>query len=151
MYEAGNTMNGLLGTEASLASDLSLIVSWIFGIVAVVGAINGHRRRFSKHCPVMTTGMLLNWIPVLIVMIPTWLTKLTIGGNGSAGLQTLAPLGHGVLGAVTQLLMTYTVARMQWLEDLPPDKPLWLMRITIGLWILTVIGGTAVYLTLYVL
>jgi uncharacterized membrane protein YozB (DUF420 family) len=142
-------MNGFLGTEASLGSDLSLVVSWILGIVAVAGAVNGHRRRFSKHCPVMTAGAFLNWIPVLIVMIPTWLGTLTNGGGG--GPETLAPVGHGVLGAITQLLMTYTVVRMQWFEDLPPEEPLWLMRITIGLWILTVIGGTAVYLTLYVL
>jgi putative membrane protein len=141
-------MNGFLGTEASLGSDLSLIFSWIFGIVAVVGAVNGRRRRFSKHCPVMTTGMLLNWIPVLIVMIPSWLGVVT---NGDGTTTSLAPLGHGVLGAVTQVLMSYTVVRMQWLEDLPPKEPLWLMRTTIILWILTVLGGAVVYLTLYVL
>jgi len=141
-------MSGILGTKAGLSADLALITTWIFGIVAMVGAVNGRRRRFSKHCPVMTTGMLLNWIPVLIVMIPSWLGVVTSGGGNTT---SLAPLGHGVLGAVTQVLMSYTVVRMQWLEDLPPKEPLWLMRAAITLWILTVLGGTVVYLTLYVL
>ena len=145
-------MEGFLGTDASLLSDLSLILSWVIGAAAVAGAISGRRRRISKHCPVMAVGALANWIPVLVVMIPTWLGVAT----GSADVRTpttvstIAPLGHGVLGAVTQALMTYTVARMYWLEDLPPDRPIWLMRTTILLWTLTVIGGTAVYVTLYV-
>lgn len=141
-------MYGFLGTKATLGSDLALVFTVIFGVVAVVGAINGRRRQFSKHCPVMTAGMLLNWIPVFIVMIPTWLGAVTSGGGGGA--TSLAPMGHGVLGAVTQLLMTYTVARMQWLENLPPKQPIGLMRITIILWLLTVLGGVFVYLTLYV-
>ena len=145
------TIDGFLGTEATVGSDLALALSWVFWVIAGVGAINGRRRRFSKHCPVMTASAFLNWIPVLIVMIPAWLSTLTSGGQSSTGLQALAPVGHGILGAVTQLLMTYTVSRMQWFEDLPPEEPIWLMRITTGLWTLTVLGGTLVYLTLYVL
>jgi hypothetical protein len=48
-----------------------LILRVIFGIAAVAGGINGFRRRISQLCPVMATGARLNWIPVLIVMIPT--------------------------------------------------------------------------------
>jgi putative membrane protein len=144
-------MYGILGTNATLRSDLTLIFTVIFGIVAAVGAIHGRRRRFSKHCPVMTVGMLLNWIPILIVMIPNWLGVITSGSGGGIGATSLAPIGHGVLGGVTQVLMTYTVMRMQWFEDLPPKEPIWLMRITIVLWLLTVLGGIFVYLTLYVL
>jgi uncharacterized membrane protein YozB (DUF420 family) len=143
-------MAGFLGTKASLLSDLSLILTWIFGIVAAVGAVNGLRRRISRHCPLMAAGALLNWLPVLVVMIPKWFGVVAETGEGTGGVSTIAPLGHGVLGTVTQLLMTYTVIRMYWLEDLPPRRPLWLMRITGILWGLTLIGGVAVYVTLYV-
>ena len=144
-------MEGFLGTDAPLWSDLSLVLTGVFAIVAAVGGINGRRRRISQHCPLMATGALLNWIPVLVVMIPTWLgVAADTADVPPTMLGTLAPLGHGVLGAITQLLMTYTVARMYWLEDLPPDRPIWLMRSTMILWILTVVGGTAVYATLYV-
>jgi len=145
-------MEGFLGTQAPFWSDLSLVLTWVLTVVAGVGGVNGRRRRISNHCPLMATGALLNWLPVLIVMIPTWLNVAA----GAADVPTptmiarFAPLAHGVLGGFTQLLMTYTVTRMYWLEDLPPDRPLWLMRITLGFWIVTVIGGTAVYVTLYV-
>jgi hypothetical protein len=128
-----------------------LVLTWVLGIVAGVGAVNGRRRRISNHCPLMAVGALLNWLPVLIVMIPTWLGVAA----GAADVPTptivsrIAPLGHGVLGAFAQLLLTYTVARMYWLEDLPPDRPIWLMRIALIVWVVTLIGGTAVYLALY--
>jgi uncharacterized membrane protein YozB (DUF420 family) len=143
-------MEGILGTEASLGSDLSLIFTLVFGIVGVAGAINGRRRRISRHCPVMATGALLNWIPVLLVMVPKWLGVVTGTADVAPGIPSVSALGHGVLGAVTQLLMTYTVARMYWLKDLPPDRPIWLMRATIIVWVLTSIGGVVVYVNLYV-
>jgi len=143
-------MEGFLGTQAPFRSDLSLVLTLAFAIAAAVGAINGLRRRISKHCPVMATGAFLNWIPVLVVMIPKWLGVATGTADVAAGIPTVSSLGHGVLGGVTQLLMTYTVTRMYWLEDLPPDRPIWLMRVTGVLWGLTVLGGVLVYLNLYV-
>lgn len=144
-------MEGFLGTRAPFLSDVSLVLTWVLAIAAAVGAINGRRRRISKHCPVMATGALLNWIPVLVVMIPMWMGVATGTEDTGAGIPTIAPLLHGVLGGVTQLLMTYTVTRMYWLEDLPPDRTIWLMRSTIVLWAVTVLGGAAVYLSLYVM
>jgi len=143
-------MAGFLGTEASFWSDLSLILTWALGIAAAVGAVNGRRRRISEHCPVMAAAALVNWVPVLLVMIPNWLGLVSETTSVPSGLATIVPLGHGVIGAVTQLVMTYTVARMYWLDDLPPKRPIWLMRIAIVLWILTVLGGTGVYVSLYV-
>ena len=143
-------MEGFLGTRAPFLSDLSLLLTIIFGVAAAIGAVNGLRRRISKHCPVMATGAFLNWIPVLMVMVPKWLGVATGTADVEAGLPTVAALGHGVLGGITQLLMMYTVTRMYWLEDLPPDRPIWLMRVTGGLWGLTIFGGVLVYLNLYV-
>lgn len=143
-------MNGFLGTSAPLLSDLSLVLSLVLGAVAVFGAVRAHQRRFSTHCPVMATAMLLNWLPVLVVMVPAWLESAGGGGPLAGEAFSLAPVLHGILGAVTQLLMTYTVVRMYWAEELPPERPIWLMRITLVLWLLTVIGGTAVYVASYV-
>lgn len=64
-------MEGSSRTQAPFRSDLSLILRVIFGIAAVAGGIDGFRRRISQLCPVMATGAPLDWIPVLIVMIPT--------------------------------------------------------------------------------
>jgi cytochrome b561 len=98
----------------------------------------------------MATAALLHWIPVLAIMIPAWLAAA--GGNSKlTGPLSLVPIFHGLLGGFTQLLMTYTVTRMYWVERLPPEKPIWLMRTTAIFWLLTITGGIAVYLVTYVL
>lgn len=143
-------MNGFLGTEAGLWPDISLIMTLILGGAATYGGIQAHKKRFTKHCPIMATAAFLNWFPVLFVMIPTMLEVLQGNETLVTGTFASAPIFHGILGSIAQLLMTYTVVRMYWIENLPPEKPLWLMRITISLWLLTVIGGIGVYTLVYV-
>lgn len=143
-------MDGFLNTSASFLADLSLVLTLFLGAVALYGGLQARRRAFSKHCPVMAGAALANWIPVLMIMVPTWLDLAQQEQILAAGLASLTPFIHGLLGGFTQILMTYTVVRMYWLQQLPPRQPIWLMRITIALWVLTLIGGSAVYLTKYV-
>ncbi len=143
-------MNGILNTGAGLWSDLSLILTILLGIVAAYGGIQARKKQFSKHCPVMAVAAMINWIPILVVMVPTWLGVLQGSETLTTGAFANIPVFHGILGGFTQLLMTYTVTRMYWIESLPPRKPIWLMRTTIILWFLTVIGGVGVYLVSYV-
>jgi putative membrane protein len=143
-------MNGLLGTSASFSSDLSLILTIIFGIAAIGGAVQARRKKFSNHCPVMAVAAMMNWIPVVFVMLPIWI-ELFNNGQIFAEISSLTPFFHGVLGGTTQILMTYTVARMYWLKQLPPKQPIWLMRSTLILWLLTMVGGSLVYIMKYVL
>ena len=144
-------MNGFLTTEASFLSDISLVSTILLGLVAAFGGIQAKRKKFSTHCPVMATAAMLNWLPVLVVMIPSWLGVVQGTEQLASGLYANVPVFHGILGGLTQLLMTYTVTRMYWIESLPPQKPIWLMRTTIFLWILTVLGGIGVYLVSFVI
>lgn len=143
-------MNGFFGTEASFLSDISLVTNIVLVIVAAYGGIQARKKQFSKHCPVMAVAALLNWLPVLIVMVPSWVGVLSGTETLATGTFANVPIFHGILGAFTQLLMTYTVIRMYWAENLPPQKPIGLMRTTIFLWILTVLGGIGVYLVSFV-
>ncbi len=144
-------MNGIFGTTAPLLSDLSLIASILLGAVAAFGGIQAKKKKFNNHCPVMAYAAFLNWIPVLAVMVPALIGVLQGTETLATGAFASVPIFHGILGTFTQLLMTYTVARMYWVETLPPQKPLWLMRITMALWLLTVFGGMGVYAAAYVL
>jgi uncharacterized membrane protein YozB (DUF420 family) len=144
-------MNGILGTSAPLGADLSLIFSILLIIIASIGAWQAHRKQFRSHCPVMAIAGLLNWIPVLFVMIPTWISLLSGERAFGTGFLANIPILHGILGLIAQILITYTVFRMYWLKTLPPKKTLWLMRTTMTLWFLTVIGGIGVYFTAYAL
>lgn len=144
-------MNGFFGTGAPLLSDLSLLASILLGCMAAFGGIQARKKHFSKHCPLMAYAAMLNWIPVLVVMVPTFIRAIQ-------GIQTLAegpfagmPIFHGILGTFSQLIMTYTVIRMYGVKSLPPKNPLWLMRAAILLWLLTVVGGIGVYMVRFVL
>ncbi len=140
-------MRGFLGTSAPLLADLVLVVTLALGIVASAGAVLARRKRFPPHCRLLAAAALLNWLPVLVGMMPRW-TSL-IGSDLSSPFVS-APMIHGAAGLVVQVLMTYTVVRMNWLKRLPPRRPRWLMRVTIALWLLSVLSGVGVYLLLYV-
>lgn len=142
-------MSGLFGTEASIASDLSLVVTMVLAIVGAYGGLKARQQQYSRHCPVMAAAALLTWLPAVFVMVPVWL-EVVRGSETIAPAQwRVAPVFHGALGLVALLLMTYTVTRMYWLKQLPPEQPVWLMRSTLGLWLLAVIGGVSVYLVAY--
>ncbi len=142
-------MKGFLGTNAPFWSDVAIVMIIVLFGVAVYGATNAMKKRFSRHCPVMTTAAILNWLPILFYMIPHWF--LAAHGNlpGVTPAAERLPVLHGGLGLFTQLMITYTITRQNWIKTLPPKKPIWLMRVTITLWFLTVLGGLFVYLTLY--
>lgn len=144
-------MNGFLGTQAPLLSDLSLIASVLMSGVAAFGGIQARKKNFSSHCPLMAYAAGLNWIPVLVVMVPVFVRLLQGTQTLTEGPFVTVPIFHGILGTVTQLLMTYTVTRMYWVKSLPPKNPLWLMRAAMLLWLLTVLGGIGVYTVSFVL
>ena len=144
-------MNGIFGTTAPLLSDLSLIASILLGAAAAFGGIQAKKKHFKKHCPIMAYAAFLNWLPILAVMVPALIGVLQGTRTLAAGAFASMPIFHGILGTLTQVLMTYTVIRMYWVETLPPKKTIWLMRITMTLWLLTVFGGIGVYAVSYML
>jgi uncharacterized membrane protein YozB (DUF420 family) len=79
-------------------------------------------------------------------MIPSWISILR-SGEIALALIDLAPLVHGALGLGVQALMTYTVFRVTRLER--PRQARALMQVTLTLWILALIGGIGVYVSLY--
>lgn len=144
-------MHGFLGTAASLSSDISLIMMWGLLIVAFLGYLQARKKHFDKHEAIMPWAALLNWIPILVVMVPVMSRIISGKYHLTGGVFGPLPYFHAALGLTTQVLLTYTVIRMKWATDFPPKKPLWLMRIALIMWVLTVLGGTFLYLAAYVI
>ena len=138
-------MQGFLTEQASLFADLSLVSIWILGLAAALGGIQARRRKFSVHCPIMAAAGLLNWIPMLLFMLPRWLDVVQGQDSITGSLADTGPLIHGIIGGVIQLLITYTIIRMYWIKELPPRQPVWLMRSTLTLWALSVLSGSIIY------
>ena len=129
---------------------ISLALTLGMGVAAFVGWQLARRRRFPVHCRLMATAALLNWVPILLVMIPSWLGLAAHRAWTLGGPTTLVPLAHGVLGGVSQLLITYTAVRMNWLKRLPPHNTRLLMRVALVFWLLSALGGIGVFLLWYV-
>jgi uncharacterized membrane protein YozB (DUF420 family) len=147
-------MSGFLGTYASFRSDLSLLFIFLCGAAAAYGGWQAREYRFSRHCPIMATAGLLNWVPIVLLMMPSWLKLVGSALRGNA-FTTMTPAGilpviHGVLAACSQLLITYTITRMYLVKSLPPERPIWLMRTTIFLWLLSAVGGIFIYVRTYI-
>ena len=142
-------MSGFLGTAAPLVADLTQVGMVILGLWAGVGFVQARRRAFPVHCRWMAWLTFLAYGPILVGMVPAWLGLARLGGAVFAQQATVVPFMHGVVGGLAQLLMTYTVVRMNWRRKWPPRRPLWLMRISLALWLLAIGGGSGVYLLLY--
>jgi uncharacterized membrane protein YozB (DUF420 family) len=139
-------MQGFLGTSASLRADLVLIVTLVLGIAALASIPLARRRRFPQHCRLLTVATLLNWLPLLVGMIPQWIGLI---GSGLSSPLISVPMIHGSVGLIVQVLMTYVVVRMNWLKRLPPRRPGRLMRVTLALWLISLVSGLSVYVLYY--
>ncbi|MBG0788175.1 MAG: hypothetical protein H0S79_24065 [Anaerolineaceae bacterium] len=144
-------MNGFFGTTASYNSDLSLITSIFFFGVGLIAYFQARNRKFGPHANLMVWAVLLNWIPILIVMIPTALKIVQYDLKLTTGVFAMMPIIHAVIGTVAQLVMTYTVIRMKWARKLPPRRTRVLMRVAMVLWVLTILGGIGLYVAAFVI
>ena len=143
-------MSGFFGTTAGYNSDLSLIASIFFFVIGLIAYFQARNRKFGSHANLMVWAVLLNWIPVLLVMVPTALKIVQYDLKLTTGAFATMPIVHAVIGTVSQLVMTYTVIRMKWARKLPPRRTRLLMRVAMVLWVLTILGGIGLYVAAFV-
>ena len=92
-------MSGFFGTTAGYNSDLSLIASLFFFAIGVVAYFQARNRKFKPHANLMVWGVLLNWIPVLLVMVPTFMKINQYDLQLTTGAFATLPRAHAVIGA----------------------------------------------------
>ncbi len=124
-------------------SDLILLAYVILIVPAMlVGFFFARRKMFEPyHKFTMTTITIVNWILILVVMLPTYLSL----PRDPSQPHFLVPTIHLIPGAIAQILATYLVIRM-WFEKQLPN---WFkvqniklfMRTTLTLWIITALLG----------
>jgi hypothetical protein len=143
---------GILGTNASLASDLSLLAYILLLVPAMaVGFVFARRKMFEPyHKLTMTTITIVNWIIIAFLMAVRYSQAVSGGFNSSV----ILPSVHLLFGGTAQLLATYLVIRMWFEKQLPAwfkvrrIKPY--MRATLALWFITALLGMGTYYAWYV-
>jgi uncharacterized membrane protein YozB (DUF420 family) len=151
------TMQGFLGTGASLLADITLIAYILLILPAMVaGYIFARRRMFEPQHKITMTGIvLLNWVLILWLMVFSYRDGVAPGVPAALGdVRVWLPTLHLGIGALAQLMGTYLVLRMWFEKVLPPAlmvKNIKIyMRFTLAGWLLAALMGIGIYATWYV-
>ena len=147
-------IKGFLGTGATFAADLNLVVQLVMGAALTAGVLLAKRKYYKAHGICQTTVLILNLLMIGLVMWPTFRQQVR---------PTLpkvlhkwyfaAPTIHAVLGAAAELLGLYIVVAAgtsilpEWMCF--KDWKRW-MRAELTLWFIVVLTGMGTYYLWYV-
>jgi len=110
---------GFLGTNASLVSDLSLVLGVLVALTLTVGVALAMRKKFNAHRWVQSTAVLLNVIQVGTIMVGSFTRSAAPGIPSRLGEHYFAvAAAHGLLGTLTLGLGVFVALRAN--ELLPP-------------------------------
>jgi uncharacterized membrane protein YozB (DUF420 family) len=145
---------GFLGTGATFAADINLVVQLIMGSALLAGAFLARHKHYRAHAICQTTVLLLNLLMIGLVMWPSFQQQVT-----PALYKVLhkwyyeAAAMHAVLGITAELLGLYIVivagtnVLPQWLRFKYWKR--W-MRAELVLWAVVLLSGVVTYCAWYV-
>jgi len=147
------TMPGILGTKATLRSDLTLVLILITAVLFTLGFILARRKQFETHRWVQTTSVLVNTLVVLISMVTSYIIYILPGipaklGQGDYAVTTV----HGIVGTVALLLGLFVILRGNELvpEGLRFKNYKLFMRWAYTLYMIATLGGVGVYIIVFI-
>ncbi len=149
-------MNGFLGTNASLLSDITLI-AYLFLLLPgmLLGFAFARRKMYEPHHKlVMTSVVIVNWVLIAVVMLGSYQRGVAPYLSSAFGdVRVSLPTLHAITGGLGQLLATYLAIRMWFEKQLPAALKVknikFYMRTTLALWVVTILLGAVIYLTWY--
>jgi hypothetical protein len=146
-------MKGFLGTGATFAADLNLVIQALMGAALILGGFLARWKRFRAHALCQTAVLALNLAMIALVMWPSFRVQVAprLARHLTAPYYAVAA-AHGALGAVTELFGLY-IALMAGTRILPPRLRLrnwkfW-MRAELALWWVVILSGAGTYYIWY--
>lgn len=146
-------MKGLLGTWASFAADLNLVIQIAMGIALLAGTFLARAKRYAAHGACQAAVLILNLPMIFLVMWPSFHLRVLPHLSRHFGRRYYAiSTAHGVLGALAEVLGLYIllVAGTNILPQAWRFKrwKLW-MRIELALWWVVLLSGIGTYYVWY--
>ena len=147
-------MKGFLGTGATFAADLNLVVQLMMGVALAVGAVLAQQKRYRAHGICQATVLLLNLLMIGLVMWPSF--RQQVEPALSKVLHKWyyeAATIHAVLGITAELLGLYIIL-VAGTNVLPEGLKfkhwkLW-MRTELVLWAIVLLSGVGTYCAWYI-
>jgi uncharacterized membrane protein YozB (DUF420 family) len=147
-------MKGFLGTGATFAADLNLVVQLMMGVALAMGAVLARQRRYKAHGICQATVLLLNLLMIGLVMWPSFREQVKPALSKALHRWYYeAATIHAVLGITAELLGLYIVL-VAGTNILPEGLKfkhwkLW-MRTELVLWAIVLLSGVGTYCAWYV-
>jgi len=140
-------MSGLLGTKASTASDLNLLLQIIILIILFVGVKFAKEKAqdgLKKHGRIMTIAVIMNAVTILLVMGPSLVINFDAVLAEPSTIGFPLTLIHALFGSLAEVLGLVFVFKKF------GNVRLW-MRFTMAIWLVAVVMGIIFYFTYYVI
>jgi len=140
-------MSGLLGTRASPAADLNLLIQIVIFILLMVGvkfAREKTKEGLKKHGRIMAVAVVLNAASIFFAMGPSFVVNF---GAVLAEVSTISfPLTmlHHLLGLAAEVLGVVFIFKKF-------GKVRFWMRVTMALWLVSLILGFFFYYLYYII
>jgi uncharacterized membrane protein YozB (DUF420 family) len=144
-------MKGFLGTYASFAADLNVLLQIAMGVALLAGTWLARRKRYRAHGVCQAAVLILNLFLIGFVMWPSFHEQVLPRRLNK--LHYAMATGHGALGAVAEIFGLYIVLVAG--TNLLPRSwriqrwKLW-MRAELALWWIVLVTGIATYFIWYV-
>ncbi len=146
---------GLLGTAASRAADLALLIEMAMGLILVLGAVLARKRLYRAHAWCQTAAVLLNLAVITRYMVPIFRREVIASLPAGLGdFSYLLAAAHGATGAMAELFAVYILLAAG--TNYLPRRLRFVhyaswMRSALVLWWLTLLLGLATYLNWYLI
>lgn len=138
---------GFLGTRASWAADLNLIVQIVLLVGLVVDRILAKRHNLTGHHTWMTAVVAIDAVMIIAIMNPSFFRLLPFAWQRLGALGPMVLWLHAVVALLAELMGLYAVlaVRMDLPESLRTRRLKWFMRINFLLWVLALVAGIVLY------
>ncbi len=141
--------DGFLGTGATFAEDINLIVQLLMGFALLLGMMLARRGLYRAHAICQGSAVLFNLVMIATIMLPAFAHEVAPGLPQRLGQSYyLLPTIHAVAGSVSQLLGLYILIRAgtNWLPKALcfQNYKLW-MRTALAIWWMVILLGIATY------
>ena len=145
--------DGFLGTAAPFYADLTLLLEIAMGLALLVGAMLARKRRFRLHAWCQSAVVLLNFVVILVVMVPSFGVRVAPKIPVKLGRPYYAlATTHAALGSIAEIGGLYILLAVG-TKVLPQrfritEYKRW-MRSVLVLWWLVLLLGFATYARWY--
>jgi uncharacterized membrane protein YozB (DUF420 family) len=144
-------VTGFLGTNASLAIDLNFILQIVMFIIIGVGFYYKRAKNYKMHGSLMGVAVILHIISFITVMGPRFREYFDFLLTSTSELGTQTTWIHIIPGAIALILGIVLVAAWAYRPSNVAGcfRRKRFMDITIVLWLISLIFGTATYIIAY--